>query len=71
MDDYRIERTESAWRVVHPDRGAVGGVVPEGGRFVAMVNEGETPIVIGSGHGVRDAVAQVIWYDRAMNLEAA
>lgn len=70
MDDYRIVWDEEAgyWDVSHTERGAVGSVWPvAGGRFEAQASG----LTIASGWTLKDAVAQVIWYDRAMNQEAA
>ena len=70
MDEYRIEEMGKGWRVCQPERGTIGVVSHQGGRFKAMIDDDRDGRVIGYGQTVKAAVEQVIWYDRAMNQEA-
>lgn len=70
MNEYRIIRDAEGknWEVAHVDRGKVGTIWRMGQEFRATVDD-DGPI--GYGRSLKSLAEQLIWYDRAMNLEAA
>lgn len=76
LGEYRItldsEHECQPWDVKHAERGYAGSVWPqEGGRFEATISRNGDVVKIATVWTLKAAVEQVIWYDRAINQEAA
>lgn len=69
--DYAVEWVPggSGWRITNAASGITGWVSTDRGKFRAQVMVNGRWVLIWSGSGLKSAVEQVIWYDRAMNQE--
>lgn len=70
--DYTTDysRSDQSWVIRRSTGGTTGWVIGHRDKFHALVEVDGQRLTIWTGNGLRTAIEQVIWYDRAMNQEA-